>query len=217
MREPPLLSDLLTLRLALGDKDGGPPPDNNINWVRVGTYSPSQPPTSEPDVGTRIVDAPSPQNKVITDDTTSFRAIDPALANPVTLLRDLGALPPSTEPSPPLRLAQRPPTSPPAAPAATANAIPPVPPSEPTPDQKARTSTFTAAALADHLDPTTVPTEATLPLVTRFYTNAGGKQYCIDRCATLALPTRDYGVSFQRCVLTCTGQTRFPEWLEHFP
>ena len=109
MREPPLLSDLLTLRLALGDKDGGPPPGNNINWVRVGTYSPSQPPASEPDVGTRIVDAPSLQNQVITDDTTSFRAIDPVLANPVTLLRDLGVLPRSTESSPPLRLAPRPP------------------------------------------------------------------------------------------------------------
>ena len=113
MREPPLLSDLLTLRLALGDKDGGPPPGNNIDWVRVGTYSPSQPPASEPDVGTRIVDAPSPQNKVITDDTTSFRAIDPVLANPLTLLRDLGVLPRSTESSPPLRLAQRPPNPPP--------------------------------------------------------------------------------------------------------
>ena len=147
MRESPLLSDLLTLRLALGDKDGGPPPGNNINWVR---YSPSQPPASEPDVGTRIVDAPSPQNQVITDDTTSFRAIDPVLANPVTLLRDLGVLPRRTESSPPLRLAQRPPKPPPAARDKAPSPLPAAPQSEPTPDQKARASTITAAALAGY-------------------------------------------------------------------
>jgi hypothetical protein len=42
------------------------------------------------------------------------------------------------------------------------------------------------------------------------------RQYCIDRCTTLALPTRNYGVSFFRCYLTCMGENSFPEWEQHF-
>jgi hypothetical protein len=45
------------------------------------------------------------------------------------------------------------------------------------------------------------------------------KQYCIDRCVPLALPTRDYGTSFWRCVLACMsdGNSGFSSWDRHFP
>ena len=41
------------------------------------------------------------------------------------------------------------------------------------------------------------------------YADGRSRQYCIARCSSLALPTRDYGLSFQRCLLTCTGQSSF--------
>ena len=40
---------------------------------------------------------------------------------------------------------------------------------------------------------------------------------CIDRCSDLALPTSDYGVAFRRCVDTCMGLNRWPEWAKYFP
>jgi hypothetical protein len=45
------------------------------------------------------------------------------------------------------------------------------------------------------------------------------KQYCIDRCVPLALPTRDHGTSFWRCVLACMsdGNSGFSSWDRHFP
>jgi RHS repeat-associated protein len=44
------------------------------------------------------------------------------------------------------------------------------------------------------------------------------KQYCIDRCTDLALPTKDYGISFFRCILACEsgGNSGFPEWDRKF-
>jgi hypothetical protein len=54
----------------------------------------------------------------------------------------------------------------------------------------------------------------------RFKTAANSKRdYCIQRCIPLALPTYDDGVSFQRCVLACMtdGNSGFPIWDRHFP
>jgi RHS repeat-associated protein len=44
------------------------------------------------------------------------------------------------------------------------------------------------------------------------------KQTCINRCSDLALPTRDFGIQFQRCMLACQsgGNSGFPEWDRHF-
>jgi hypothetical protein len=41
---------------------------------------------------------------------------------------------------------------------------------------------------------------------------------CLERCSALALPTRDYGTSFFRCVLACrsNGNSGFPEWDRFF-
>ena len=65
--------------------------------------------------------------------------------------------------------------------------------------------------------PSTAPAQAPLAPMTKFYAQGGGKDRCIERCSDLALPTRDYGVSFRRCLATCTGQTIFPEWEQFFP
>jgi hypothetical protein len=43
------------------------------------------------------------------------------------------------------------------------------------------------------------------------------RQYCIEQCSDLALPTRDYGTSFNRCVQQCMGTATWPEWEKHFP
>ena len=41
---------------------------------------------------------------------------------------------------------------------------------------------------------------------------------CFGRCSDLALPTRDFGISFQRCVLACKsgGNSGFPDWDKYF-
>ena len=65
--------------------------------------------------------------------------------------------------------------------------------------------------------PSAAPAQAPLAPMTRFYAQGGGEERCIERCSDLALPTRDYGVSFRRCLATCTGQTIFPEWERFFP
>lgn len=43
---------------------------------------------------------------------------------------------------------------------------------------------------------------------------AGERGDCFRICSDLALPTADFGISFQRCVLACTsgGNSGFPEW-----
>ena len=42
---------------------------------------------------------------------------------------------------------------------------------------------------------------------------------CASKCADLALPTTDYGVSFQRCMAAClsNGNSGFPKWDKSFP
>ena len=45
----------------------------------------------------------------------------------------------------------------------------------------------------------------------------GDRDWCIERCSDLALPTEDYGISFFRCVQTCMGEYPWPEWQKHFP
>ncbi len=67
--------------------------------------------------------------------------------------------------------------------------------------------------------PSAVPegAQSKMPESRLFYADARNRAYCIERCADLALPTRNYGVAFQRCVATCTGQNLFPEWVPHFP
>lgn len=55
--------------------------------------------------------------------------------------------------------------------------------------------------------------QSTMP----FYAGGLDRQRCIEICSELALPTRDFGTAFRRCMLTCTGQTLFPEWLERLP
>jgi len=41
---------------------------------------------------------------------------------------------------------------------------------------------------------------------------------CHSRCADLALPTKDYGIQFQRCVLACmsNGSSGLPRWDRYF-
>ena len=54
----------------------------------------------------------------------------------------------------------------------------------------------------------------------RFRTADNSKRdYCIQRCFPLALPTGDYGVKFDRCMLACMsdGNSGFPIWDRHFP
>lgn len=44
------------------------------------------------------------------------------------------------------------------------------------------------------------------------------KDDCIRRCSDLALPTPDYGIQFQRCMLACMsgGNSGFPRWDRFF-
>ena len=44
------------------------------------------------------------------------------------------------------------------------------------------------------------------------------KDDCISKCVQLALPTTDYGISFQRCMLACMsgGSSGFQGWDRHF-
>jgi hypothetical protein len=44
------------------------------------------------------------------------------------------------------------------------------------------------------------------------------KDDCIAKCVELALPTTDYGISFQRCMLACMsgGSSGFQRWDRHF-
>ncbi|WP_298255853.1 hypothetical protein [Bradyrhizobium sp.] len=44
------------------------------------------------------------------------------------------------------------------------------------------------------------------------------KDDCIRRCSDLALPTPDYGIQFQRCMLACMsgGNSGFPRWDRYF-
>jgi uncharacterized protein RhaS with RHS repeats len=41
---------------------------------------------------------------------------------------------------------------------------------------------------------------------------------CIAQCTKLSLPTKDYGISFRRCMKACEsgGKSGFPEWDKHF-
>jgi hypothetical protein len=50
------------------------------------------------------------------------------------------------------------------------------------------------------------------PLVTP--TPVQNRMDCHSKCADLALPTKDYGIQFQRCVLACmsNGTSGFPSW-----
>ena len=54
------------------------------------------------------------------------------------------------------------------------------------------------------------------PLVTP--TPVQSRVDCHSRCADLALPTKDYGIQFQRCVNACmsNGNSGFPRWDRHF-
>jgi hypothetical protein len=38
------------------------------------------------------------------------------------------------------------------------------------------------------------------------------KAQCLDVCSKLALPTKDFGVAFQRCMNQCQGKNSYPEW-----
>lgn len=38
------------------------------------------------------------------------------------------------------------------------------------------------------------------------------KTECLDLCSHLALPTKDFGVAFQRCMNQCQGKANYPEW-----
>jgi hypothetical protein len=44
-------------------------------------------------------------------------------------------------------------------------------------------------------------------------------EQCIAKCSDLALPTGDFGIQLQRCVLACLsgGNSGFPDWDRHFP
>jgi hypothetical protein len=44
------------------------------------------------------------------------------------------------------------------------------------------------------------------------------KDDCISKCVELALPTTDYGIGFQRCMLACMsgGSSGFRRWDRHF-
>jgi len=42
------------------------------------------------------------------------------------------------------------------------------------------------------------------------------KAQCIAICSELALPTRDFGVAFFRCVQHCMGEQDWPEWRKPF-
>jgi hypothetical protein len=47
---------------------------------------------------------------------------------------------------------------------------------------------------------------------------AGDRNDCFRICSDLAIPTGDFGIAFQRCVLDCTsnGNSGFPEWDSKF-
>jgi hypothetical protein len=42
------------------------------------------------------------------------------------------------------------------------------------------------------------------------------KEECHELCSHLALPSRDFGVRFWRCVNQCMGTNSYPEWEGHF-
>jgi hypothetical protein len=44
------------------------------------------------------------------------------------------------------------------------------------------------------------------------------RSICRARCSDLAVPTGDFGIQFQRCILACEsgGNSGFPEWDKHF-
>jgi hypothetical protein len=42
------------------------------------------------------------------------------------------------------------------------------------------------------------------------------KEQCLELCSHLALPSRDFGVRFQRCMHQCMGTNSYPEWEKHF-
>jgi len=62
----------------------------------------------------------------------------------------------------------------------------------------------------------TQPESQLQPLATS--TPVQSKDDCISKCIQLALPTTDYGISFQRCMLACMsgGSSGFQRWDRHF-
>jgi hypothetical protein len=48
--------------------------------------------------------------------------------------------------------------------------------------------------------------------------SSGDRAICRAQCSALALPTSDFGIQFQSCILACEsgGNSGFPEWDKHF-
>jgi RHS repeat-associated protein len=43
------------------------------------------------------------------------------------------------------------------------------------------------------------------------------KDDCIARCSVITLPTKDYGITFQRCLAHCMGKAYWPQFKKYFP
>jgi hypothetical protein len=42
------------------------------------------------------------------------------------------------------------------------------------------------------------------------------KEACIAKCSDLTLPTKDYGITFFRCMQHCMGEQFWPQFAPHF-
>lgn len=47
--------------------------------------------------------------------------------------------------------------------------------------------------------------------------NTADAAVCRAKCSDLALPTKDFGISFRRCYNQCMGYNSYPEWSSFFP
>jgi hypothetical protein len=65
------------------------------------------------------------------------------------------------------------------------------------------------ASQAPAADPEADPSSSSVALLSR-----ADRSICRARCSALALPTGDFGIQFQRCILACEsgGKSGFPEW-----
>ncbi len=146
MREP-MLSDPVALRLAFGTKEGGAPPGDGVDWVRVGHYQPVAP-APMPDVGTARRGAGAPLKHVTSDAAvTAFLTVERSFADPVGLLRGLGVLPEHPVPARLVQVAEVLPSSAGDAPRVGPSGDAVVRSAPPTAAEKARTATVTSAAL----------------------------------------------------------------------
>ncbi|MGA2492039.1 MAG: hypothetical protein ABSF67_03710 [Roseiarcus sp.] len=97
--------------------------------------------------------------------------------------------------------------------AAAENAVEPDDPPQPKPRVNG-IQIASDAPVAQRASPRPDRSNTTVALV-----SSSDKAICRARCSALALPTSDFGIQFQRCILACEsgGNSGFPEWDRHFP